>query len=86
MPVDKYEMFHTSYQFDVFAGGLHNALRQGLAANLRYLTLHSAADNITLSILGKQATQLTYLDITSSWYVDDNGICDLLLKVSIVCL
>uniref|UniRef100_A0A0A9YBY2 Arginine repressor n=2 Tax=Lygus hesperus TaxID=30085 RepID=A0A0A9YBY2_LYGHE len=80
--VDKFEMLHTSYQFDVFAGGLHNALRLGLASNLRVLTLHSAADNITLSILGKHATQLTYLDITSSWYVDDNGICDLLLKES----
>uniref|UniRef100_T1HI11 Uncharacterized protein n=1 Tax=Rhodnius prolixus TaxID=13249 RepID=T1HI11_RHOPR len=58
----------------------HCALLRGLAANLRVLTLHNAADNQSLKIIGKYATHLTNLDITSSWIVDDVGICDLLLK------
>ncbi|BES97515.1 Hypothetical protein NTJ_10329 [Nesidiocoris tenuis] len=80
--IDKFELAHMSYQFDVFTSGLYNALHQGLASNLRILTLHCAADNFTLALLGRHATQLAYLDITSSWGVDDNGICDLLLKES----
>lgn len=61
---------------------LHKALRRGLASNLRVLTLHNAADNQLLKIIGQYAQHLTNLDITSSWLVDDVGIGDLLLKVS----
>lgn len=61
---------------------LHNALRRGLASNLRVLTLHNAADNQSLKIIGQYAQHLTSLDITSSWLVNDIGIADLLLKDS----
>ncbi|XP_014270322.1 uncharacterized protein [Halyomorpha halys] len=59
---------------------LHSALRRGLASNLRILTLHNAADNQSLKIIGQYAEHLTNLDITSSWLVDDFGIGELLLK------
>ncbi|XP_014245865.1 uncharacterized protein LOC106664554 [Cimex lectularius] len=69
-----------SPRIELLTEGLHKVLRRGLAANLRVLTLHNGADNQSLSILGKYAEHLTHLDITSSWLVDDTGICDLLLK------
>ncbi|XP_073986169.1 uncharacterized protein [Rhodnius prolixus] len=74
------DLHSNTSQIEPLSSVFHCALLRGLAANLRVLTLHNAADNQSLKIIGKYATHLTNLDITSSWIVDDVGICDLLLK------
>ncbi|KAK9503599.1 hypothetical protein O3M35_010127 [Rhynocoris fuscipes] len=74
------DLHSNSTQIEPLSSVFHCALHRGLAANLRVLTLHNAADNQSLKIIGKYAKHLTNLDITSSWIVDDVGICDLLLK------
>ncbi|KAL1132614.1 hypothetical protein AAG570_010566, partial [Ranatra chinensis] len=61
-------------------GDFYNVLKNGLASNLRVLVLHSGANNGILEIIGKHAVQLSHLEITCSWLVDDSGIASLLLK------
>lgn len=60
----------------------HSLLDNGLAKSLTVLVLRSCCDNEILKILGKHCIHLTKLDITKSWYVNDNGIKYLCLKVS----
>ncbi|CAH0391021.1 unnamed protein product [Bemisia tabaci] len=60
---------------------LYKTLQAGLSKSLHTLVLRSTCNNQVLSILGKESIQLTHLDISNSWLVDDLGIRNLLLRV-----
>jgi len=70
---------HTS---PVLTNAFYNFAQIGLGASLTKLALHSICDNKTLELLGKCAVNLTFLDISRSWFVTDYGISKLLSKVS----
>ncbi|KAG8224303.1 hypothetical protein J437_LFUL007243 [Ladona fulva] len=48
--------------------------------HLKVLVLRSVCDNEILRLLGRNCPHIEYLDVTSSWLVDDKGIRQLLLK------
>ncbi|XP_071440520.1 uncharacterized protein [Hetaerina americana] len=55
----------------------YRTLRQ--MTHLKVLVLRSVCDNEILRLLGRNCPHLEYLDLTSSWLVDDKGIRQLLL-------
>ncbi|XP_046391898.1 uncharacterized protein LOC124160176 [Ischnura elegans] len=56
----------------------YRTLRQ--MTHLKVLVLRSVCDNEILRLLGRNCPHLEYLDVTSSWLVDDKGIQQLLLQ------
>ncbi|GLG93443.1 Uncharacterized protein GBIM_00853 [Gryllus bimaculatus] len=61
----------------------HRVLLNGLASSLQKLVLRSVCDNEILRLLGQHSNHLKYLDVRSSWLVDDGGLKQLCFKDSI---
>lgn len=59
----------------------YSLLLKGLAKNLTVLVLEGCCDNEILKLLGQHCTHLTKLDVSNSWFVNDNGCKYLCLKV-----
>lgn len=62
----------------------YSLLVKGLAKNLTVLVLEGCCDNEILRVLGQNCVHLTKLDVTNSWFVDDNGCKNLCLKVTML--
>lgn len=56
-------------------------MHQGLTLKLVSLTLVTFCDNNLLKTIGEHALCLKYLYVSSSWYVNEDGIRHLLFKV-----